>query len=59
MSMYGLGEMFEGDIADSGGPSVSRHGSADPHWRERNFWQQKDAVLVDNKLYNGLTFGRT
>ena len=47
MTSEGLGEMFEGDSADtcahvdgglSGGSRVRRPGSEDPHWRELKFF---------------------
>ena len=49
MTSLGLGEMFEGDSVDncaekfplmsSGGSSVRRPVSEDPHWRERKLVQ--------------------
>ena len=61
MTSEGLGEMFEGDSADTcgekfpltsmGGPScgsrVLRPGSEDPHRRERNFLN-----VLDQKTYD-------
>ena len=60
MTYEGLDEMFEGDSADawvenfcsgqwglSGGSSVCRTGSEDPHWRERKFTElSRNLVLI-------------
>ena len=71
MTSEGLGEMFEGDSVDtavenfrscgwglSGGSSVHRPGSEDPHRRERKFPSlsmifEKDSPSVELNFHNG------